>query len=46
MGVPKPVTLEADMSDGPQYKLAEITFVENHAFSVEKLRTQFSLRRG
>jgi outer membrane protein insertion porin family len=40
------VTLEAEVSDGLQYKLAEITFVENHAFSSEELRTQFQLRRG
>jgi outer membrane translocation and assembly module TamA len=46
LGVPKPVTLEADISEGPRYKLAEITFVENHAFSSERLRQQFPLRRG
>jgi outer membrane protein assembly factor BamA len=46
LGVPKPVTLEAEVSDGLQYKLAEITFVENHAFSPEELRQQFPLRRG
>lgn len=46
LAVPKPVTLEAEVSDGPRYKLAEITFVENHAFSSEKLRKQFPLRRG
>jgi outer membrane protein assembly factor BamA len=46
LGVPKPVTLEAEVSDGPRYKLSEITFVGNHAFSSEKLREQFSLKRG
>jgi len=46
LGVPKPVTLEAEISDGPRYKLAEITFVENHAFSSQSLRKQFPLRRG
>src|SRR5579864_5464861 len=46
LGVPKPVTLDAEVSDGLQYKLAEITFVENHAFSPEELREQFPLRRG
>ena len=46
LGVPKPLTLEAEVSDGLQYKLAEITFVENHAFSAEELRQQFPLRRG
>ena len=46
LGVPKPVMLEADVSDGPRYKLAEIRFVDNHAFSSEKLREQFPLKRG
>lgn len=46
LGVPKPVTLEAEISDGPQYKLAEISFVEHHSFSSEKLRQQFPLKRG
>jgi len=46
LAVPKPVTLEAEISDGPRYKLAEITFVESHAFSSQSLRKQFPLRRG
>jgi outer membrane protein assembly factor BamA len=46
LGVPKPVTLEGEVSEGARYKLAEITFVENHAFSSETLRQQFPLKRG
>ena len=46
LGVPKPVTLEGEVSEGSRYKLAEITFVGNHAFSSEKLRQQFPLKRG
>jgi len=46
LGVPKPVMLEGEVSEGARYKLAEITFVENHAFSSEKLRQQFPLKRG
>ena len=46
LGVPKPVTLVAEISDGPRYKLAEITFVENHAFSSGELRKQFALKKG
>jgi outer membrane protein assembly factor BamA len=46
LGVPKPVTLEGGVSEGPLYKLADIMFVENHAFSSEKLRQQFPLKRG
>lgn len=44
--VPKPVTLEGEVSEGARYKLAEITFVENHGFSSEKLLKQFPLKRG
>src|SRR4029077_2701149 len=46
LSVPKPVALEGEVSEGARYKLAEITFVENHAFSSEKLREQFPLKRG
>jgi len=46
LGIPKPVTLEGDVSEGVRYKLAEITFIENHAFSSKRLREQFPLRRG
>jgi hypothetical protein len=46
LGVPKPVTLVAEISDGPRYKLAEITFVENHAFSSGELRRRFALKKG
>ena len=46
LSVPKPVTLEGEVSEGARYKLAEITFVENHTFSSEELREQFPLRRG
>jgi outer membrane protein assembly factor BamA len=38
--------LEGEVSEGIRYKLAEITFVENHAFSSEKLREQFPLKKG
>ena len=46
LGVPKPVTLEGEVSEGARYRLAEITFVENHAFSSDKLRQQFPLKSG
>jgi outer membrane protein assembly factor BamA len=46
LGVPKPVTLEGEVSEGPLYKLGEVMFVENHAFSSEKLRQQFPLKVG
>jgi hypothetical protein len=46
LATPKPVTMEAEVAEGPKFKVGEITFVENHAFSAEKLRQQFPLKRG
>lgn len=46
LGVPKPVTIEAEVSEGPQYRLGDVTFVNNHAFPVEKLHQQFPLKKG
>jgi len=44
IGVPKPVVMEADVSEGLRYKLAEISFTDNHAFPAEKLRDAFPLK--
>jgi len=44
LGVPKPVALESDVSEGPQFRLGQVTFLKNHAFSSEKLRQQFPLK--
>jgi outer membrane protein assembly factor BamA len=41
LAIPKPVTLEAEVAEGPKFKVGEITFVENHAFNAEKLRSSF-----
>jgi outer membrane protein insertion porin family len=46
LGIPKPVTLEGQISEGPQYRLAELTFVNNHSFPLEELRQQFPLKKG
>lgn len=46
LGVPKPVILEADLTEGPLYKLADIQFVDNHAFSATKLRAAFPLKKS
>lgn len=32
--------------EGPKYRLAKITFLENHAVSTESLRGEFSLKPG
>ena len=46
LGTPKPVTVEADVAEGPKYRVGEIMFLNNHAFSSERLRDEFSLKRG
>ncbi len=43
---PKRVALEADVAEGPIYRLAEIRFIENRAFTAAKLRDTFSLHKG
>lgn len=46
LGTPKPVTVEADVAEGPKYKVGEIMFLKNHVFSSERLRDEFSLKKG
>jgi outer membrane protein assembly factor BamA len=46
LGVPKPVTIEAEVSEGLRYRLGQITFVDNHAFDADTLRREFSLKAG
>ena len=43
---PKPVRIEADVSEGPRFKLSEIRFIGNSAASSEDLRQMFPLRAG
>jgi outer membrane translocation and assembly module TamA len=43
---PKTVTVEADVKEGAQYRLGEISFMDNHAFSSSKLRAVFPLKTG
>ena len=46
LGVPKAIALQAEVDEGPLYRLAEIKFSENHAFNAAKLRTVFPLKKG
>src|ERR1039458_8468425 len=46
LAVAKPVTLKADVTEGPLYRIGEIKFVGNHAFSAAKLRAAFPIKRG
>ncbi len=44
--MPKPVTVKADVTEGPRFRMGEIKFVDNHAFSTAKLRAAFPIKRG
>lgn len=46
LGHPKTVVLEADVVDGPQYKLGVLEITGNHAFTAEQLRAEFPLKNG
>jgi outer membrane protein assembly factor BamA len=46
MAVPKPAALEAEVLEGPRYRLAEIKFTGNHSFSADELRSKFPLKKG
>jgi hypothetical protein len=46
LGIPKPVTMEAEVAEGPKYKVGTITFVKNRAFTAERLRSEFPLKTG
>src|ERR1035437_6639077 len=46
LGIPKPLTLEADVIEGPKFKVGAITFVKNLAFPSERLRSEFPLKTG
>lgn len=46
LGVPKPVVIEVEVAEGPQYRMAEISFVGSHAFSAGKLREGFPIKKG
>jgi len=43
---PKPVRLEADVSEGPRFRLSGIEFIDNHAFGSSELRAKFSIKAG
>jgi outer membrane protein assembly factor BamA len=43
---PKPVRLEAQVSEGPRCRLSSIEFTGNHAFSSEQLRSKFPIKVG
>jgi outer membrane protein assembly factor BamA len=43
---PKPVRLEAQVSEGPRYRLSSIEFTGNHALSAQELRATFPIKAG
>jgi outer membrane protein assembly factor BamA len=46
LGVPKPVKMEAEVAEGPKYKVGAITFIKNRVFTAERLRSEFPLKAG
>ena len=46
LGIPKPVKMEVEVTEGPRYKVGEIRFANNHAFGADKLRQEFPLKAG
>jgi outer membrane protein assembly factor BamA len=43
---PKPVRLEAKVSEGPRFRLSNIEFTGNHALSAQELRPEFPIKIG
>jgi outer membrane protein insertion porin family len=43
---PKPVTVEADVSEGPLFHIGELKFTNNHALSAEDLRRLFPIHKN
>jgi outer membrane protein assembly factor BamA len=43
---PKPVRMEAEVSEGPRCQLTGIEFTGNHAFSSDELRAKFTMKVG
>lgn len=46
LGILKPVGVEAEVAEGLKFKVENIAFLENHAFSTEQLRQEFPLKKG
>jgi outer membrane protein insertion porin family len=43
---PKPVRMEAQVSEGARYRLSSIDFIGNHALSAQELRADFLIKTG
>jgi outer membrane protein assembly factor BamA len=43
---PKPVRLEAQVNEGPRYRMSRVEFTGNHAFRSEALRAKFPIKSG
>lgn len=46
VAVPKPATLEAEVTEGPPYKLADIKITGNHTLDEAKLRRVLPMKNG
>ncbi|MGA8298845.1 MAG: POTRA domain-containing protein [Terriglobales bacterium] len=46
LSIPKPVTVRAEITEGPRFRFGTIRFIGNHAFSDAKLRAVFPIKKG
>jgi len=46
LAIPKPVTVKADITEGPRFRFGAIRFTGNRAFSDAKLRAAFPIKKG
>jgi outer membrane protein insertion porin family len=46
LSVPKPVAIEAEVTEGPRCKFGEIRFTGNHVFPSDKLVAEFPVKKG
>lgn len=42
----KRVDMEAEVAEGPRFKVAQINFLKNRAFTEERLRKEFPMKKG
>ena len=43
---PKPVTIEAVVTEGPRFKMGDLRFTGNHAISSEELKSAIPIKKG
>jgi outer membrane protein assembly factor BamA len=46
LATPTPVTVKAEVTEGPRCKIGDIQFTDNRAFSQNRLRHEFPIKKG